>query len=68
MKGQYSGRSQYWSFETKNCVYTCVVFRTVSEIEVFHYTVPKLMIRKRYDELFLIPVFIVQVTQLVPFT
>jgi hypothetical protein len=46
----------------------CVLFRTVSEIELFHYTVPKLLIRKRYYVLFLIPVFIVQVTKLVQFT
>jgi hypothetical protein len=31
-------------------------------------TVPKLLIRKRYYVLFLIPVFIVQVTKLVQFT
>jgi hypothetical protein len=30
-----------------NCVCTCVVFRKVSEIEVFHCTIPKLLIRKR---------------------
>jgi hypothetical protein len=37
-----------------------VLFRTVSEIELFHCTVPKL--------LFLISVFIFQVTKLVQFT
>jgi uncharacterized membrane protein YkvI len=41
-------------------IYTCV-FRTVSEIELFHCTVPKVLTRKRYYVLFLIPVFIVQV-------
>jgi hypothetical protein len=45
-----------------------VLFRTVSEIEIFHCTVPKLLLRKRYYVLFLIPLFIVQVTKLVQFT
>jgi hypothetical protein len=40
---------------------TCVLFLTVSEIELFYCTVPKLLKRKRYYVLFLIPVFIVQV-------
>jgi hypothetical protein len=44
---------------------TCVLFRKVSEIEIFHCTLPKWLIRKRYYVLFLIPVFIVQVTKLV---
>jgi hypothetical protein len=35
---------------------------------LMHCTVPKLLIRKRYYLLFLIPVFIVQVTKLVQFT
>jgi hypothetical protein len=47
---------------------TCVLFRTVSEIELFHCTVPNLLIRKRYYVLFLILVFIVHVTKLVQFT
>jgi hypothetical protein len=47
---------------------TCALFRTVSEMELFHCTVPKLVMRKRYYVLFLIPVFIVQVTKLVRFT
>jgi uncharacterized membrane protein (DUF441 family) len=47
----------------KNCVCTCVLFRTVTEIELFHCTVAKLLI-KRYYLLFLISVFIVQVTKL----
>ena len=48
---------------------TCVLFRTVSEIELFECTTAKLLIRKRYYVyvLFLIPVFIVQVTELVQF-
>lgn len=33
--------------------------RTVSEMEIFHCTFPKLLIRKIYYVLFLIPVFIV---------
>jgi hypothetical protein len=36
--------------------------------KVFRYTVPKLLITKIYYVLFLIPVFIVQVTKLVQFT
>jgi hypothetical protein len=47
---------------------TCALFRTVSKIQIFHCTVPKLMIRKRYYVLFLIPIFTVQVKKLVPFT
>jgi hypothetical protein len=54
-------------YKHKKCICTYVVFRTVSEIELFHCTVPKLLIRKRYYILFLIPVFIVQVTKLVQF-
>ena len=46
---------------------TFVLFRTVSEIELFHCTVAKLLI-KRYCLLFPISVFIVQVTKLVQFT
>jgi hypothetical protein len=34
----------------------------------FHCTVPKLLIRKRYYVLFLMPVFIIQVTKLPPST
>jgi hypothetical protein len=45
----------------KMCIRTCVLFRTVSELELFHCTVPKLLVRKRYYVLFLIPVSIVQV-------
>jgi hypothetical protein len=60
-KDQYSGRSYNRSFyKKKNRVCTCVLFRTVSEIELFHCTVPKLLIRKRYYVSFLIPVFIFQ--------
>jgi hypothetical protein len=40
-------------------------FETVSEIKIFHCTVPKLLIRKIYYILFLIPVLIVQVTTVV---
>jgi uncharacterized membrane protein len=46
----------------------CVLFQMVSEIKLFHCTVPKLLITKIYYVLFLIPVFIVQVTKLVQFT
>jgi hypothetical protein len=52
----------------KKCICTCVLFRKVSEIELFHCTVPKLLIRKRYYVLFLIAAFIVQVRNLVQFT
>jgi hypothetical protein len=56
-------RSVFWEvivsvILSKNCISSCVLFRTVSEIEKSHYTVPKLSIRKRYYVLFLIPVFI----------
>jgi hypothetical protein len=47
---------------------TRVLFRTVSEIMLFHYTVPKFLIKERYYVLFLLPVFIVQVTKLAQFT
>jgi hypothetical protein len=43
---------------------TCIVFRTVSEIKLFHCAVPKLLIRKGYYVPSLMPVFIVQVTKL----
>jgi hypothetical protein len=36
--------------------------------ELFHCIVPKLLIRKRYYIPFLIPVFIIQVIELVQFT
>jgi hypothetical protein len=49
-------------------VYVHVLFQTVSEVELFHCTIPKLLIRKRYFILFLILVFIVQMTKLVQFT
>jgi hypothetical protein len=50
----------------QKCICTCV--RRASEIELFHCTVPKLLIRKRFCVLFLIPVIIVHVTELVQFT
>jgi hypothetical protein len=54
----------HWSYYAKKkCICTCVLFRTVPEIELFHCTVQKLLIRKRYYVLFLILVFIVQVTK-----
>jgi hypothetical protein len=66
-------RSIFWEvivsvILSKKCISTCVLFRTVSEIELFHCTVPKWMTRQRYYIPFLIPVFIVQVTKLVQFT
>jgi hypothetical protein len=51
----------------KKCICTCVPFLTVSEIQLFHCTIPNLLVRKRYYVLFLIPVFIVQVTRLILF-
>jgi hypothetical protein len=47
---------------------TCVLLRTISEIELFHRAIPNLVIRKIYYILFLIPVFTVKVTKLVQFT
>jgi hypothetical protein len=49
-------------------VYVHVSYSNISEIEPFRCTVPKLLIRKRYDVLFLISFFFVQVTELVPIT
>jgi hypothetical protein len=48
-------------FLSKKCICICiyVLFRTVSVLELFHCTVAKLLIRKRYYILFLIPLFIV---------
>jgi len=51
----------------KNCTCNCAPFQTVSEIELFHCTVTKLLLN-RYCVLFLISVFIVQVTKVVQFT
>ena len=50
-----------------NSVYVRVLFRTISEIELFHCTVAKLLIKRCYI-LFLILVFIVGLTKLVQFT
>jgi hypothetical protein len=55
-----------WAILGKS-VYVRVSFPNVCEIEPFHCTVPKLLIRKRYYVLFLMPAFIVQVTKLVQF-
>jgi hypothetical protein len=49
-------------------VYVRVLFRMASERELLHCTSQKLLIRKRYCILFLIPVLIVQVTKLVQIT
>jgi hypothetical protein len=66
-------RSIFWDIIvsvilSKNCVYTCVLFWTVSEVELFHCTIPTFLVRKKYCIMFLIPLFIVQVTKLVQFT
>jgi hypothetical protein len=61
------GRSVFWEviglaiLTEKQCVHTRV--QMVSEIEPFHCTVPKLLIRKRYYIQFPILVVIVQVTK-----
>jgi hypothetical protein len=52
---------------SKHCI-TSVLFEIVSEIELFHSTVPKSLIRKRYYLLSLISVFIVRVRNLVQFS
>ena len=56
-------------YSKQKCLCAHVLFRTVSEIELFECTTAKLLIRKRYYVyvLFLIPVFIVHVTGLVQF-
>jgi hypothetical protein len=66
-------RSIFWEvivlvILSKNCIHTCALFQTVSEIELFHCTVPKLLIRKRHYVQFLTTVFIVQATKLVQFS
>jgi hypothetical protein len=63
-------RSIFWDVTvpailSKKYICTCILYRTVSEIQLFHCTVPKLLKRKTYYALFLIPIFIVQVTKLV---
>jgi hypothetical protein len=57
-------RSIFWEviasvILSKEMYVQIILFRTVSEVEIFHCTFPKLLIRKRYYILFLIPVFIV---------
>jgi hypothetical protein len=47
---------------------TWVLFRTIFEIELIHCIVPEMLTRKRYYVLFVIPVFIIQVTKLIQFT
>jgi hypothetical protein len=55
-------------FLNKNVyMYICTIPESF-RYTVISFTVPKLLIRKRYYVLFLIPVFIVQVTKLVQFT
>jgi hypothetical protein len=55
------------AYSKQKCISTCVLFRTVSEIEIFYCTDTKLLIRKRQYVLLPIPIFIVQVTRLVQF-
>jgi hypothetical protein len=62
------GSHSIGSFKLKRCICICVLFRTVSEVELFHCTVPKLLIRKIYYVLFLTQVFIIEVTKLLQFT
>jgi hypothetical protein len=50
----------------KMYMYMCLI--PVSDIVLFHCTVPKLLMRKRFYVLFLVTVFVVQVTKLVQFT
>jgi hypothetical protein len=55
-------KSVYWEVIAsvilkKKCLCTCVLFRPVSVREIFHCTVPKLLIRKIFYFLFLMPVF-----------
>jgi hypothetical protein len=54
-------------FKKKVYMYMCPL-PNFSEIEIFHCTVLKLLIRKRYYVLSLMPVFIVQATKLIQFT
>jgi hypothetical protein len=56
------------SLSKQKRICTHVLFRTVSEIETFCCTVPKLLIRKRDCVLLLTQIFIDQVTKLVQFT
>jgi hypothetical protein len=53
---------------SKKSVYVRVSYSELFPREIFYCAVPKLLIRKRYYVLFLIPVFIVQLTKLVQFT
>jgi hypothetical protein len=62
-------RSVFWEVVltvtlSKKCICARALFRAVSEIELFHRTVADLLIRKRYYLLFLISVFVVQMTKL----
>jgi hypothetical protein len=56
-------RSIFWEV-----IVSVIVSKIYTEIEIFHCTDPKLLIRKRYYPQFLKPVFIVQVKNLVQFT
>jgi hypothetical protein len=65
-------RSIFWEvilsaiLTKKTYVYMCPIKKGFRDL--FHCTFPKLLLRKRYYVLFLIPVFIVQVKKLVQFT
>jgi hypothetical protein len=61
------GHSIAYSKQKFVYVHVCPI-RTVSEIELFQCTVLKFLMEKIYYVVFLIPVFIVQVTKLVQFT
>jgi hypothetical protein len=61
-------KSVFWEVIVSVIPSKKILFMYVSYSKLLHSTVPKLLIRKRYYVLFLIPVFIVQVTKLVQFT
>jgi hypothetical protein len=44
------GHSIGHSKQKKNCICTCVLFRTVSEIELFHCTVVSMYVKMHSDE------------------
>jgi hypothetical protein len=71
-KVSQDGRSIFWELIVsailkKKWICTCVLFRTVSEIEIFHCTVSKLLIRKILRMVSNTGVYC-QVTKLVQFT
>jgi hypothetical protein len=72
--GSQEERSIFWeaivsAILSKNVyMYMCPIPNGFRDRAVSLYSAKKLLIRKRYYVLFLIPVFIVQVTKLVQFT